>query len=114
MCLSRFFGQPGSKLDLLSSVHMFCWLANSIMPLTFHARPYYNIVFIIRETEKVFNDRMRHQASTRPTPIIRGALNIIEADREPHAPKATGERSIYIYIYIYKYYNTVFPNFIVV
>ena len=64
MCLSRFFGQPGSKLDLLSFVHMFCWLANSIMPLTFHARPYYNIVFIIRETEKVFNDRMRHQAST--------------------------------------------------
>jgi len=33
-------------------------------------------------------------------------------DREPHAPQATGERSIYIYIYI-QVYNTFIPNNIV-
>ena len=58
----------------------------------------------------------QHQASTKPHLSFEGYFNIIEADREPHAPKATGERSIYIcgkmFIYICGLGGSLKPRFL--
>ena len=52
----------------------------------------FNVVYVIDKTSTLVLQKSG------------GDFNIIEADREPHAPKATGERIIYIcgkmFIYI--------------